>query len=397
MGIESTKHRPRAIVAALGLTAALATGCGEMTTRTWVTIDEEASGGFVEFALLGNPPTEYPMTKLQGGFLVEVTLDTSELPGPMHGRIKMTDVRIAGRVQGPIGRLCTFGDPLGESGGPLVIDVLAGTAESSMFLDAYAATEISDLLALGVVPFEQEIDFDLGSAFDMVAFFEAFLSGSVDGLFSTESTIASTMNVIGVEADFEMNAVVTNGTRPPSYGVGLFSYCESYFAGQGVGESYVEFLNVKSSYLRRSGADQPVAPAVIPLARVGAAPGDVLQISPVGTYSRVFQLRDGADTKLGAVFSATDEVLPASQLFRIPGAIEAGADVNTWPSIVCFLGICQDKGGDDILQDFRVDPQVTVTVPAGAQYLVVAPIDDARFYGDNTGLGFGVRIDVVTP
>ncbi len=395
--MEITTRGRRTARAALGLVASLALGCGELTTRTWVTIDEEASGGYVEFGFPGSPPTAYPMTTLQGGFLVEVTLDTSDLPGPMHGEIRMTDVRIGGRVDGPIGWLCTFGDPEGFSGGPLVVDLLGGTAESSMYLDALAITLISDVLGLGLVDFEQEIDFDLGSAFDMVKFAEAFLSGSAEGLFDTESNIASTMSLLGIDAEFAMNTVVTNGTKPPSYSPNVWSYCSPHFATQGVGLSYVEILNVKSSYLRKSGADQPAAPTVISLADIGAGPGDVLHIETIGTYAPTLALRDGTETKLGAVFSATDEVLPATELFRIPGAIEAGADIATWPSIVCFFGICEDKGGDDILQDFRVDPQLTITVPAGAQYLVVAPIDGLRFYADNTGLGFGVRIDVVTP
>ncbi len=398
MGMRSRDSGRRAAVAAIGLVASLALGCGEMTTRTWITIDQEASGGYVEFGLFPDQPaTEYAMKRLQGGFLVEVTLNTADLPGPMNGQIELKDVRIAGKVAGPIGKLCTFGDPTGFSGGPLVVDVLGGTAESSMFLDAFAATEISDLLGLGTVDFEQEIDFDIGAAFDMVAFFNAFLTGSADGLFNTESTIASVMSILGIEADFAMNTVVTNGAQPPVFDADMLAYCGPYFAGQGVGDTHLEILNVKSSYLRRAGRDEPFDPAVIPLAELGAGPGDVLQIAPVGTYAPTISLRDGVETKLGAVFSATDEVLPSTELFRIPGAIEAGTDIATWPSIVCFFGICEDRGGDDILQDFRVDPQVTITVPPGANYLVVAPIDGLRLYGDNTGLGFGVQIDVVSP
>jgi len=77
---------------------------------------------------------------------------------------------------------------------------------------------------------------------------------------------------------------------------------------------------------------------------------------------------------------------------RSPGAIDAGPNVNTWISIVCFFGICDDWGGDDIPQDFPIP--VTVTVPAGAKHLIVAPIDFWRHYRDNTGMGFGVEIAV---
>lgn len=386
----------RLAIAALGLVMSFALGCGELTTRTWINIIEEESSGHILLALVpGTDPVEHKIRRLQGGFLAEVKIRTADLPGPMNGSIELTDVRIAGISPGLIGNICTWSDPDGFSGGPLVIDVLGGTAESSMFMDAFAMTKVSEFFGLGPVVFEEEIDFDLASAFDMVAFFEAFLTGSADGLFATETSIASTMHILGLEAVFAMNTVVTNTGQPPVIDNDLLAYCDDFFYTQGVGESHVEILNVKTSYLRHAGNDRPGDPTVIPLAEFGAGPGSVLRISTVGTYSEGITLSDGSDTRLGGVFSSTDVVRPSGELFRIPGAIEAGADINTWPSIVCFLGVCEDKGGDDILQDFRIDPTLTITVPAGAHYLVVAPVAPWRIYGDNTGLGFGVQIDVL--
>jgi hypothetical protein len=57
----------------------------------------------------------------------------------------------------------------------------------------------------------------------------------------------------------------------------------------------------------------------------------------------------------------------------------------------------------DIPEDFRIDSfdsegnpeQLSLTVPAGARYLIVAPQD--LTYEDNTGLGFGVTITTSTP
>jgi len=397
MGKHRTSNGTRAAVAVIGLMASLSLGCGEMTTRTWITIVEEESGGSVTLIPAAAPPAEFDMVRLQGGFLAEVTINLGDLPNPMNGQIHLADVRIAGEVEGLVGTLCTWNDPEGFSGGPLVVDIFGGSAESSMFLDAYALSGVQQAFGLPPVEFEQEIDFDIGSAFDMVKFAEAFLTGSADGLFATESTIASSMNMLGIDAIFEMNTRVTNGGVPPVFDADLAAVCGPQFATQGVGDDHVEIMNVKSSYLRHAGKDRPNDPKVIPLAELGFAPGDVIRISTVGTYAPTIALADGLETKLGAVFSATDEILPSGQLFRIPGAIEAGANINTWPSIVCFFGVCDDKGGDDILVDFRVDPQVTITVPAGANYLVVAPIDGFRFYGDNTSLGFGVRIEDVTP
>jgi hypothetical protein len=133
---------------------------------------------------------------------------------------------------------------------------------------------------------------------------------------------------------------------------------------------------------------------VISLAEVGASPGDTLRLATVGTYSILTLLMDGADTKLGGVFSSTDEVLDPSVLDRIPGAIDVAPNIHTWISIVCVWGICADWGGDDIPEDFRIDPTRDIVVPGGAQYLVVAPIDGFRNWQDNTGMGFGVSVEV---
>ena len=36
----------------------------------------------------------------------------------------------------------------------------------------------------------------------------------------------------------------------------------------------------------------------------------------------------------------------------------------------------------------------TVTIPAGAQYLIVAPIPDSLSWADNSGFGLGVALTV---
>jgi len=376
-----------------GLLASL--GCGEMTIRTWVTVIEEESGGFVSLLFPGNPvPADFDIQRLQGGFLTTVKLDTSELPGAMHGSLVLEDVRLAGEVEGLVGKLCTWNDPAGSSGGPLMVDLLGGKTETDVFLDAKATTGISQLLGMAPVDFEEPIDFELGSGLGLDQFLAAFEAGTADGLFASSSTIASTMNLGGIQATFAMNTTVTNGAEPPTFDGDLLSFCSGHFDSQNSAGSLFYGLNPKSGYLRRWGSDRPKDPLVISLADVGAAAGDTLRLSSVGTYSMGLLLKDGTDTKLGGVFSATNEVLDSSQLARIPGAIDAGPNVDTWPSIVCFFWLCTDLGGDDIAQDFRIDPARTIQVPAGAQYLVVAPIDTARKWEDNTGMGFGVRVEV---
>jgi len=136
-------------------------------------------------------------------------------------------------------------------------------------------------------------------------------------------------------------------------------------------------------------------PLVIDLQEIGAEPGDTLRLNTVGTYAIIPLFKDGTEVKVGAVFSATDEILPGNQLFRIPGAIDAGPDINTWVSITCVFGTCTDHGGDDVYYDFPFAGGRDVVVPAGANYLFVAPIDGLRLYQDNSGMGFGVKVEVI--
>ena len=68
--------------------------------------------------------------------------------------------------------------------------------------------------------------------------------------------------------------------------------------------------------------------------------------------------------------------------------------MNTWISIVCIFGQCVDWGGDDIPEDFPITAGIDIEIPADARFLFVAPVDGFRRYIDNTGMGFGVRVEV---
>jgi hypothetical protein len=389
-----SQRRSAISTAVLAAVAMLAAGCGEMTIRTWVTIIEDESGGYVEVSVGGGAPIEFDMLRLQGGFLTEVKLNTAELPGPMNGTLELVDVRIAGEVAGLVGKLCTWNDPTGASTGTLVIDLFGGNNETELFLDAKASTSISDLLGMPPVDFEEYIEMDLGSGLGIEQFLDAFTAGTPAGLFETESTIASTIAMGAITTVFAMETVVTNGAEPPSFDVDLLDYCGAHFATQGYGDALFYSINAKSGYLRHNGTDIPLDPLVIPLADIGAQPGDTLNLATVGGYHLLFSLKDGFETRLGGVFSSTDEVLPPSELFRIPGAIDVPLNVYTWPSIFCLFGECTDLGGDDIGEDFPINPSLNIVVPAGAQYLIVAPIDGWRVWGDNTGMGFGMTVAV---
>ncbi len=384
----------RGMIAAimLGAVAMLATGCGELTIRTWVTVDEDDSGGFVTISFGGAPPYPYDILKLQGGFLAEIKLNTTEILGPMDGTLALQDVRMAGQVDGPFGKLCTWNDPEGSSGGTLTLDLVTGTSDSEILLDAKTNTELSELLGAEPLDFEEILDFDLGAGLDAEALLAALDSGSSAGLFETSTTISSDFAVSIVEVTLNLDLALTNGPEPPLFDTDLLEYCADDFASQGLGEALYYGINSKSGYLRGLANDLIKDPLVISLAEVGAIPGDTLRLSTLGTYSTLEVLMDGTDTKLGGVFSTSDEVQGPSVLDRIPGAIDVAPNIHTWISIVCVWGICADLGGDDIPEDFRIDPTIDIAVPEGAEYLVVAPIDPWRNWQDNSG--FGVTVEV---
>ena len=378
--------------------ASLSLGCGEMTIRTWINIVEEESGGRVIASIDGLiGEVDAKVMRLQGGFLTRVTLNTAQLPGPMNGTIVLEDVRMAGSTnRRAVGKICTWNDPEGESGGTLVIDLLGGTTTSEVFMDAKAVTTSSETFGFPPFDFEEPIDFDIGTGLNIDTFVAAFDAGSPAGLFSSQANFASMLSTQGINSIFELHTVVTNGERPPVFDADLLAFCGPFFAQQGLGDATYYGLNLKSSYMRHNGNDRPLDPLVIDLAEIGASPGDRLNLKSVGTWSTIIAIKDGTDTRLGAVFSRSDEILPSHLLNRIPGAIQTWNRVNTWISIVCIFDDCADWGGDDIGQDFEVKPWGgNMVVPAGAQYLVVAPIDGWRNYSDNTGMGFGIQLEVI--
>lgn len=378
---------------AIAAVAMLSTACGEMTTRTWINLVEEESGGSVTIRL-GRDST-FDMLRLQGGFFATVKMNTLDLPGPMHGTIVLEDVRMAGEIEGLLGRLCTWNDPNGASTGEMEVDLLGGTTTSSLYLDALATTQFSESLGIPPIDFEQAIDFDLGDGLGIDTFINIFLEGSPAGMFNAESVLTSEIDMAGINTVFEMRTVISNGTEPPVFDDDLLAYCEGKFAQQGLGTGTFFGINSKSSYLRLNPRDAAKDPLAIDLAQIGAQPGDTLSLTALGTYAIIPLFKDGTDRQVGGVFSSTDEVLPGNHLFRIPGAIDAGPNINTWPSIICIFGVCDDLGGDDVYYDFPFHQGLNVTVPAGANFLFVAPIEGFRNYQDNAGMGFGVEIDVI--
>jgi hypothetical protein len=374
--------------AALGAALLVATGCGPLTIRTWITVDEAASTGFVQLdPPNGNP---FPLTRIQGGFLAKVTLDTTQiLSSPMRGSIEIEEVRLAAR-SGAIGRICVWNNPAAPSQGTLSLDLGAGTGRADIDLDLRATTSLSANLP----PAEllQPVTFEL-QGFTLDSLLEAATTGATDGLFATQAGFEGESEILGTPVLFSLDVAVTNGAKPPLISADqLAVLCGSRFDEQGA--ALFHGLNARGSYLQAKAGDEPLQPLVIALADLGAVEGDTLRIERVGTYSDATLLKDGTDKALSGVFSATPDVLDRSQRARVPGALDAGPDVSTG-YLKCLFLLCRIVS-TDIPQDFRIDPAsgVDVVVPTGASYLIVAPLSPSYAWEDNSGFGFGVDVTV---
>jgi hypothetical protein len=384
-----TRHAlDRALAPALAAALLALTGCGPLTIRTWVTVIPEQSSGSV--SVNDQPPVA--IQRLRGGFLAKVRVDTTQLlTGPLQGTIELEDVRIAGFVPFGVGMLCAWGDPDGSSAGTVTLDLNGGTSSADLVLDLKAYTRLSEIFGLDPNDLEQPVTFALGSGLSLETLTGALVSGSADGFFATRAAFVGDSEIAGLPVTFGLDLGVTNGARPPLFDSDQLTFCGPLFEEQGVELFYA--LNSKGSYLRAKPGDEPAAPLVISLAELGAAPGDVLRIATVGTYSDATLIKDGSDRRTSAVFSATPDLRGAGERHRVPGAIDAGPDVSTASWLECVFLFCK-LTSSDVGQDFRVDPRVDVTVPVGANYLIVAPLSPSHVWEDDSGFGFGVDVSV---
>jgi hypothetical protein len=387
MALRSAFARRRLEALALaGLAGFAGTGCGELTIRTWVTVVEEESNGRIQTG----SSIPLPIARLQGGFLAAVTIDTNQiLSGPLHGSIVIEEVRIAGQAPGGIGRICTWADPAGTSAGTVTLDLLGGPSSADLVLDLKASTFLNQLFGIPPVALEQPVTFDLGSGLSLESLLAAASDGSADGLFATRAAFDGSSAIGGLPVRFLLDLAVTNGATPPLFDADLLESCGDHFDEQGAALYYG--LNSKSSYLQAQSGDSPVAPLAIPLADLGAAPGDTLRLERVGTYSDQTLLKNGTDTALSGLFSATSAVGAANLRTRVPGAVEAGSNVKTgyWKCLIFPLCIFVST---DVAQDFPIAAQTQLVVPAGAEYLIVAPLPPAYTWGDDSGFAFGVDV-----
>jgi hypothetical protein len=128
-----------------------------------------------------------------------------------------------------------------------------------------------------------------------------------------------------------------------------------------------------ASYLRANG-ETPANAVPIALSGLGVVPGDFVQIQRLGDFKPGASY-DDASVGMTALFSSNATLLAAGQAQRVPGALEAGADVVTPRT---YFGSMDT----DIPQDFLVTDGAIVIVPSGASHLFAAAWDSA--YADNS-------------
>ena len=143
-------------------------------------------------------------------------------------------------------------------------------------------------------------------------------------------------------------------------------------------------VDPKSAYLRTSTGDAPALPTIIGLDAVGFASGDLLtltyEVPPPGFsfYGCVGPFVGATGASVLGVFSGSSNLLEKTVLARVPGAIDAGPDEVSGPTIF-------GTEPTDIPEDFRIFPPsgFTIVVPTGATHLFLGMHDS--FFSDNCG------------
>jgi len=146
-------------------------------------------------------------------------------------------------------------------------------------------------------------------------------------------------------------------------------------------------VDPRSTFLL-TNMDLAQPPLIVNLAERGIRPGDQIRLQEVGDWSYGVG-RGDSTVALTGVFSSSSELLDASNRNRVPGAISVG---RNFVSQQTYHGSLDT----DIAEDFFID-DVTIAVPAGAQYLFVGTPDSN--FADNTDADgdFGLRITKLNP
>src|SRR5262249_54707601 len=208
------KARMRAATLAVCAAALMATGCGNLTIRSWVKIIEDQSSGQVTTDALAG--AVFDITQLQGGFLGTIVLDTTTLPGPVNGTVTVNDVRILGNTVGVLGYVCIWGDPANASTGTINLDILKSTGSTTITLNIKASARISDLLGIPPAAISQTATFPLNGV-GLSQLLNAAVTGSSDGLFATSASFDGDTVILDAPATFHLDIHVTNDSKAPVF------------------------------------------------------------------------------------------------------------------------------------------------------------------------------------
>ncbi|QDU66350.1 hypothetical protein [Engelhardtia mirabilis] len=149
-------------------------------------------------------------------------------------------------------------------------------------------------------------------------------------------------------------------------------------------------LGPKACYLHVHSSDSAGSAAVVPLAGLGAVPGKSLLLEGFGDLDN----GPSGDTILSLIglYSSSPTLLGPELLHRVPGAIDAGVEFISAPTL---------SGGQptDIPEDFRItsaaQPNVVVAIPVGALYLFIGNHDSQWFDNSDPDGDLGCRVTVV--
>lgn len=152
-------------------------------------------------------------------------------------------------------------------------------------------------------------------------------------------------------------------------------------------------IDPRATYLTTKYDPFALNAAAVDLSALGLEAGDLISLQRLGDFN-YFPLGLGPEgTSLAAVFSSTSTLLAADQSHRVVGAIDAGSNYATGPTLFHHLAT-------DIAEDFFVPgglASVVVEIPVGAAFLFFTVNDS--YFGDNSDpdRDFAVSITAVNP
>ncbi len=361
------------LIASLAAGVASFTGCGQpLTIAAWMNVNP---GSHVTSQVFGQT-IDAP---LEGGVFTIIALD---LTNPLHitGTIDVPQVRLAAP-----GLVCIRKDTSSTVRGTVEIDVLTGEQNIDFPLAVIANIAGIPLDAPGVgAPPPGSIRFPL----DPSLLEPILATGSLEGELSIPLEMDQEFQVgpfLKFPAHVEMS--LTSSNRPPTVSAAAASECAAKWSLQGTELDYG--MNARGTYLH-TVLDNRQPPQLIDLASLGVVPGDRLQLRQKGSFSDdVLATR----RRVAGVFSASATLrdnpiggfLWKFNPSRLPDAINAGVDVTTPRTFWLLVPT-------DIKEDFEIGSSTVVTVPAGAKYLFLTPIDN--HFDENFSFDLRVGVDL---